>query len=169
MISLSKSELEAYTYLVRNYTERLTVRKLAEKIQVSAPGLHAGLTKLESEKLLTKNKFGSGLFYDINYDNHAARHLASYCLLVTSKQEVAIEHSPHDILIVRGKNILLVSDTHAHVATPAGYTLSIQTLNEFREKLRKRDADISTYLREGSIISGAQHVVHLLMEEKPRW
>ncbi len=169
MISLSKSELEAFAYLVRNYSERLAVRQLAEKIGITAPGLHSGLTKLEKEGLLIKHKLGSGLFYDINFDNHAARHLASYCLIASSKQQVALDHDAHDILIVRGKNILAVSDAHSPLTTPPSYSLNSQTLAEFRDKLRKRDADVVAFLHDGSIISGAQHLVHILMEEKPRW
>ena len=169
MISLSKSELEAFNYLVRNYTERLAVRQLAEKIGVTAPGLHAGLSKLEKAGLLVKHKLGSGLFYDISYDSHAARHLASYCLVISSLQTLPFESTPHDIVIVRGKTILYVSDSHSQIQAPAGYSLLLQTTAEFSEKLRKRDADVVGYLRDGSIVSGAQHLVHFLMEEKPRW
>ena len=76
MLSLSDNEFSVVNFLVRNFTEKLTIRNIAQRLNFSAAGVFNILKKLEKQNIVTGQKFGTGLFYSINFENKIAEHLA---------------------------------------------------------------------------------------------
>ena len=76
MLSLSDNEFAVINFLVRNFTERLTVRSIAKKLGFSPAGVYNILKKLEEQEIVYGEKLGTGLFYKINLDNKVAWYLS---------------------------------------------------------------------------------------------
>ena len=80
MLSLSDNEFSVISFLVRNFTERLTIRNIAKRLGFSAAGVFNILKKLEKESIVVGQKLGTGLFYSMNFDSRVAKHLAATVL-----------------------------------------------------------------------------------------
>src|SRR3989338_2659462 len=92
MLSLSDNELSVINFLVRNFTEMLTIRSIAQRLEFSPAGVFNILKKLEKQSIVTGQKFGTGLFYSINFENKIAEHLAAVVLLYSEEKiEINIE------------------------------------------------------------------------------
>ena len=81
VLSLSDNEFSVLSFLVRNFTERLTIRNVAQRLNFSAAGVFNILKKLEKEDIVKGEKLGTGLFYSINFENKIALHIAEIVLL----------------------------------------------------------------------------------------
>ena len=68
MLSLSDNEFSVLDFLVRNFTERLTIRSIAQRLNFSSAGVFNILKKLEKSNIVAGQKLGTGLFYSINLD-----------------------------------------------------------------------------------------------------
>ena len=69
MLSLSDNEFSVINFLVRNFTEKLTIRNVAQRLNFSAAGVFNILKKLEKAGIVIGQRLGTGLFYSINFDN----------------------------------------------------------------------------------------------------
>ena len=58
MLSFSKHEFRIVGFLVRHLSARFTIRDIASKLSISAPGCHAALKKLEKNGIVTAEKLG---------------------------------------------------------------------------------------------------------------
>src|SRR3990167_4467475 len=95
MLSLSDNEFSVIGFLVRNFSDRLTIRSIAQKLGFSAAGVFNIFRKLEKEGIVVGEKLGTGIFYSINYENKVALHLACISLLYSEEKadKQIIEHS----------------------------------------------------------------------------
>src|SRR3989344_9405559 len=81
MLSLSDNEFSVLNFLIRNFSEKLTIRNIAKRLNFSSAGVFNILKKMEKQNIVVGEKLGTGLFYSINFENRIAEHLASVVLL----------------------------------------------------------------------------------------
>ena len=62
MLSLSDNEFSVLNFLVRNFTEKLTIRNIAHRLNFSPAGVFNILKKLEKQNIVVGQKLGTGLF-----------------------------------------------------------------------------------------------------------
>jgi len=68
MLSLSDNEFSVLNFLVRNFSEKLTIRNIAQRLNFSPAGVFNILKKLEKQSIVVGQKLGTGLFYSINFE-----------------------------------------------------------------------------------------------------
>ncbi len=165
MLSLSDNEFSVINFLVRNFTERLTIRNIAQRLEFSAAGVFNILKKLEKQGIVVGQKLGTGLFYSINFENKIAEHLAAI-VLVYSEEKPAIDFEQlkqAEIVISDKKSLLLVTDsiTVLDVSIP-NVNVIIKTKDEVIGLLRKRDPEMLQLLRKGPVLFGEDKLVAII-------
>ena len=165
MLSLSDNEFSVISFLVRNFTERLTIRDIAKRLGFSAAGVFNILKKLEKQNIVTGQKFGTGLFYSINFDSKIAEHLAAVVLLYSDEKiTLNVEQLKQaKAAIFDKKNLLLVTDnvTALDAAIP-NVNVIVKTKDEFIGLLRKKDAEMLQLLRKGTALFGEDEIVGMI-------
>src|SRR3989344_1756799 len=142
MLSLSDNEFAVLNFLARNFTERLTIRTIAQKLKFSPAGVHTILKKLEKQGIVKGEKLGTGLFCRINFESKTAYHLAAAVLVgffdYTNTELMKLKGSSKTILYDR-KNALIVAD---NVFPPnisiENVSIVVKTEDEFIEAVRRR-------------------------------
>jgi len=166
MLSLSDNEFSVISFLVRNFTEKLTIRSIASRLGFSAAGVFNILKKLEKEGVVVGEKLGTGLFYSINFENKIAEHLSAI-VLVYSEQEVekiSVEQlKDAKAAILDDKTLLLVTDsiTELDVKIP-NIDVIVRTEEEFVNLLRKKDSGTLQVLKKGIVLSGENEFVSMI-------
>ena len=165
MLSLSDNEFSVISFLVRNFTEKLTIRDIAKRLGFSAAGVFNILKKLEKQNIVTGQKFGTGLFYSINFDSKIAEHLAAVVLLYSDEKiTLNVEQLKQaKAAIFDKKNLLLVTDnvTALDAAIP-NVNVIVKTKDEFIGLLRKKDAEMLQLLRKGTALFGEDEIVGMI-------
>ena len=166
MDSIAKNEFKVINFLVRNFSERLTMRSIAMKLNLSAAGVHVSLKKLEKSKIVVAEKLGTGLFYKINLNDAKANHLAALVLLGFYKTDIPKEISSLDkeikAVMLKGKDLLLVTG------------LLLNPLKEFKTiiidyeglvaKIKEKDKGILKIIKEGSVVFGEDIILSAIKE-----
>ena len=170
MLSLSDNEFSVLDFLVRNFTERLTIRSIAQRLNFSAAGVFNILKKLEKNEIVVFQKLGTGLFYQINLENKIARHLAAVVLL-HSDEKISLSTERFrsaKAAIFDRKNLLLITDnvTVLDIEIP-DISVTIKTEDETAELLRKRGIGMIQMLKKGIVLFGEEHVVNIIKNCMP--
>lgn len=172
MLSLSDNEFSVISFLVRNFTERLTIRNIAQRLGFSAAGVFNILKKLEKQNIVTGQKFGTGLFYSINFENKAAEHLASIVLVYSEekfdrtifeplKQTKAAIFDKKTLLIVNGLSIPEISIPNINIIS--------KTEDELNESFRKKDSEALQVLKKGVVLHGEEVIVKAIKNSMTRF
>ena len=165
MISLSDNEFSVINFLVRNFTEKLTIRNVAKRLNFSAAGVFNMLKKLEKEGIVVGQRLGTGLFYSINLDNKFSQHLAAIVLLYSDEKiSINAEQFKHaKSAIFDKKTLLLVTDniTDIDISMPDVNAIS-KTEDEVIELLRKKDVEMLQLLKKGVVLFGEEKVVNII-------
>ncbi|MBI2653533.1 MarR family transcriptional regulator [Candidatus Woesearchaeota archaeon] len=165
MLSLSDNEFSVLNFLVRNFTERLTIRNIAQKLNFSPAGVFNILKKLEKQGIVVGEKLGTGLFYSINFENKIAEHLAAIVLLYSEEKIVFdIEKIKQaKAAIFDKKALLLVTDsiTVLDISIP-NIDVIVKTEDEVIASLRKKEPETLQLLRKGSVLFGEDKVVEII-------
>ena len=166
MLSLSDNEFSVLRFLVRNFTERLTIRNIAKKLNFSPAGVFNILKKLENHQIVAGEKLGTGLFYSINLENKIAEHLAAIVLLYSEEQieKIDIEQiNQAKAAIFDKKNLLLIVDniTILDISIP-DINVITKTQDEAIALLRKKDAEMLQLLRKGMVLFGEDKIVEII-------
>ena len=172
MLSLSDNELSVINFLVRNFSEKLTIRSIAQRLGFSPAGVFNILKKLEKEGIVTGEKFGTGMFYSINFDNRIAEHLASVVLLYSKdKTSLGIEQFKQAKAAIFDKNsLLVVKDNIAHLEfTIPDINVAIKTEDELVDLLRKKDAESLLILKKGIVLFGEEKIVEIIKKSVSRF
>ena len=112
MQSISDNEFSVINFLIRNFSERFTIRGIAKELNLSAAGVHSILKKLEKSKVVVAEKLGTGLFYNINLNSSVAKHLAAILAeeelveKISSKDKAVIEIIKKGVVIA-GEGLLI--------------------------------------------------------------
>ena len=170
MLSLSDNEFSVLNFLVRNFTERLTIRSIAQRLNFSAAGVFNILKKLEKNEIVVFQKLGTGLFYQINLENRIARHLAAI-VLVHSDEKISVSTEQFrnaKAAIFDKKTLLLITDnvTALDIAIP-NISITTKTEDEIAELLRKRDIDTIQMLKKGVVLFGEEHIASIIKNCMP--
>ncbi|MBI2655222.1 MarR family transcriptional regulator [Candidatus Woesearchaeota archaeon] len=165
MLSLSDNEFSVINFLVRNFTERLTIRSIAKKLGFSAAGVFNILKKLEKENIVIGQKLGTGLFYFINFESKIAAHLAAIVLAYSEdKAEINTERFRQaKAAISDAKSLLIITDsmTFLDLAIP-GTTIISKTEDEVIDLLRKKDPELMGILKKGAVLLGEDKMVGII-------
>lgn len=162
MLSLSDNEFSVISFLVRNFTERLTIRNIAHRLKFSPAGVFNILKKLEKENIVTGEKLGTGLFYSINFENKIAEHLAAIVLLYP-KEKIGFDIgkiSQVKAAILDEKDLLLIADAF-DVSIP-NMEVAIKNEDEIIDLLRKKDPKILQLLKNGIVLLGEDRIVQII-------
>ncbi|MEK6891589.1 MAG: helix-turn-helix domain-containing protein [Nanoarchaeota archaeon] len=165
MLSLSDNEFSVLSFLVRNFTERLTIRNMAQRLNFSAAGVFNILKKLEKQNIVKGEKLGTGLFYSINFENKIAVHIAEIVLLysddkisMNSEQfkqaKAAISDKKNLLLIVDNVTVLNLTITNVNVIT--------RTEEELTDLLRRKDSESLQILKKGAVLFGEEKFADII-------
>ena len=167
MLSLSDNEFSVINFLVRNFTEKLTIRSMAQKLNFSPAGVFNILKKLEKQNIVVGQKLGTGLFYSINFENRIAEHLAAIVLLYSEeKVEIDVEKLKQaKAVIFDEKTLLLITDsmTVLDVSIPEINVIT-KTEDEVIALLRKKDSVMLQLLRKGIVLFGEDKIVEIIKQ-----
>ena len=165
MLSLSDNEFSVISFLVRNFTEKLTIRNIAHRLNFSPAGVFNILKKLEKQNIVVGQKLGTGLFYSINFENKIAEHLAEIVLLYSDKKiELEIEQIRQaKAAIFDEKTLLLITDniTALEIIIP-NTEVVIKTEDEVIGLLRKKDSEMLQLLKKGIVLFGEDKAVEII-------
>ena len=165
MLSLSDNEFSVISFLVRNFTEKLTIRNIAHRLSFSPAGVFNILKKLDKENIVVGEKLGTGLFYSINFENKIAEHLAAIVLLY-SKEKAEFDIGKiiqAKAAILHEKNLLLIADNVSvlDVSIP-NLSIVVKNEDEFVDLLRKKDQQTLKFLKEGIVLLGEEKIVQMI-------
>ena len=165
MLSLSDNEFSVLNFLVRNFTERLTIRNIAQRLNFSAAGVFNILKKLEKQGIVVGQKLGTGLFYSINFENRIAEHLAATVLLY-SEEKIDVDIATlkqAKAAILDKNNLLLVTDNISvpDISIP-NIDVIVKTEDDTISLLRKRDPEMLQLLKKGVVLLGEDKVVEII-------
>ena len=165
MLSLSDNEFSVVNFLVRNFSEKLTIRNIAQRLNFSAAGVFNILKKLEKLNIVTGQKFGTGLFYSINFENRVAEHLAAIVLLFSDEKiNINVEQLKQArTAIFDKKSLLLITDniTVLDIKIP-NVDVIPKTEDEVVDLLRKKDPSAIQLLKKGIVLFGEDKLVDII-------
>ena len=165
MLSLSDNEFSVINFLVRNFTEKLTIRNVAQRLNFSAAGVFNILKKLEKAGIVIGQRLGTGLFYSINFDNKLSQHLAAIVLLY-SDEKISInagQFKHAKSAIFDKKTLLLVTDNVTNIdASMPDVNVISKTEDEVTELLRKKDMEMLQFLKKGIVLFGEEKFVNIV-------
>ena len=165
MLSLSDNEFSVLSFLVRNFTERLTIRNIAHRLNFSPAGVFNILKKLERHDIVVGEKLGTGLFYSINFESKIAEHLAAITLIYSEEKiDLDIEKLKQaKAAIFDKKNLLLVVDGVSFLdISIQNVGVIIKTEDEIIALLRKKDPQTLQLLKNGNVLFGEEKIVHII-------
>ena len=166
MLSLSDNEFSVISFLVRNFTEKLTIRNIAQRLSFSSAGVFNILKKLEKQNIVIGEKLGTGLFYSMNFDSRIAEHLAAIVLLYSDEKAEKIGHElirQAKAAIMDKKNLLLITDNVTTIdSSIPNISVISKTEDEVIGLLRKRDPEILQLLKKGTVLIGEEKIVEII-------
>ena len=171
MIPISKNELGVLGFLIRNFSKRFTIRNIASRLKISAPGAHSSLKKLESKDIVKAERLGTGLFYEVNLDNKIGRYLAAIVLLDYYEFKIDVKDivTESKAAIFDGKNLFVVTHDGDKVKDICYKTLKnvnviCKNEEEFRLLLKDKDKETLEILEKGNVLFGEQLVIDVIRE-----
>ena len=166
MLSLSDNAFRVLNFLVRSFTERLTIRNIAQRLKFSPAGVFNILKKLEKQNIVAGEKLGTGLFYSINFENKIAEYLAKIVLIYPEEKLEKIEPEKlrqANAAILDNKTLLLITDSVTTLdITISDLKIITKTEDELTELFRKRDAEMLQLLKDGKVLFGEDKIVEII-------
>ncbi len=171
MLSFSDNEMAVINFLVRNFTEKLTIRSIAQRLKFSAAGVFNILKKLEQERIVVGERLGTGLFYSINFESKIAEHLAFIMLLYSEEIPKAnLEQiKSAKAAILSKKNLLLVSSLNSlEIPAPELHPI-VKSEEELIELFRKKDPAVLQILKDGTVLFGEEIIIGIIKKSISRF
>ncbi len=170
MLSFSKNEFVIVGFLVRHFSARFTIRDVASKLSISAPGAHAALKKLEKNGLVVAEKLGSGLFYSVNFGSSLAEHFAAMTLLSgVALDAVSGLEDYAEAALYNGKTVVVISSESeqvkniVHEQKPNAVVVCLSA-DEFVGALRDDASGVLKVLEEGNVLMGEGIILKAISE-----
>ena len=166
MLSLSDNEFAVINFLVRNFSERLTVRSIAKKLNFSPAGVYNILKKLEQQNIVFGEKLGTGLFFKINLENIVAKYLSLAVLVGFFDYKIDLEkyRSNAKAAFYDKKNVLIVVENHSVSSNFEidNANVIVKKEDEFVELLRKKDLVIFGIIKNSTVVFGEEFVIEVI-------
>src|SRR3989338_100882 len=168
MLSVSKNEFNIIGFLARNFSKKFTIRNIASELKVSAPGAHASLKKLEKNNIVKAEKLGTGLFYEIDYANKTAYHLAAASLLDHFElKNISIKELENEAkaALFDGKEAIIITnspDNANAICSKMEIKCSCLSEDEFLEMLKVKDENVIHIIQKGNVLFGEEQVINLI-------
>ena len=165
MLSLSDNEFSVLSFLVRNFTEKLTIRNIAQRLNFSPAGVFNILKKLEKNKIVVGQRLGTGLFYEINFENKIAEHLAAIVLLYSEEKiDLDIQKLKNASAAILDRKTLLLAVDNVTVLdiTIPNIEVVIKTEDEIIDLLKKKDSATLQLLKNGIVLFGEDKIVGII-------
>lgn len=172
MLSLSDNEFSVISFLVRNFTEKLTIRNIAHRLNFSPAGVFNILKKLEKQDIVVGEKLGTGLFYSINFQNKIAEHLAEIVLLFTNEKiSLDVEKLKQAKAAIFDKKTLLLIIDNGNIVDVSIPNVNVLTKNEDEvvDLLRKKDSQSLQLLKNGIVLFGEDKIVEIIKNSVSRF
>ncbi len=170
MESISKNGFRLISFLIRNFSRKLTIRGIASELKTSPTGIHAVLKKLEKDNIVKAEKLGTGLFYQINLENSVAKHLAAIALIDFYNQKIETNKIKKESksAIFDGKNLLVITSDKEAVRDICMRELNNINLTciyeeEFVGALKSKE-EIREIIRKGDVLFGEDIVINAIEE-----
>ena len=163
MNSIAKNEFGVLNFLVRNFTQRFTIRNIAQNLRLSPAGVHSILKKLETSNIVVHEKLGTGLFYSINFDNPIAKHLAAIVLLEGESVKLDVKIDAKAIIATKKDVLAIVDDISVveEVSVPDA-NVTIESESSLLEKIRSKNTKILNIFKQGKALLGEDFIVNII-------
>jgi len=166
MQSISGNAFEVINFLIRNFTKRYTIRNIANELKISPAGVHLILKKLEKNNILVSEKLGTGLFYNINFENKVAVYLCSIVLMqYFDIKEPDFSREDVKAAIFDGKNLLLISDEETIARVPDKIRAVVMSENSFIENIKAKDKAVLELIKNGKVLFGEEIIVNSIKKK----
>lgn len=192
MFALTKNEVRAVGFLLRNFSERYSINALARELKLSPRGAYKIVKKLEKAGVLKPEAIGNAIYYHPNLDSEFGRKVAelviSYVELnpYARVQAKALEKLKPYILsavlfgsvLTKAENagdidVLLVLEEkqfgNAHKVLleiqsmkPKKISEMLQSKEDTVKNIRKRDAPLLSAIRTGQVLWGSEIIVEAI-------
>ncbi len=168
MHSIAKNEFSVINFLVRNFMNRYTIRNIAKELKLSPAGVHTIVKKLEKNNILISEKLGTGLFYEINFDDKAAEYIALVVLLKYNdikKIELKEIKDRIKLAVFDNKNLLIVTEDISDVenfCSKLNVTAFVVNENDFIDKIKAKDKEILQILNNGNVVYGEKFIIEII-------
>ena len=189
MVSLTENKSKVLDFLVRNFHKKNTIRMIAKQLSLSPMGAQKILKEFEKERILVKEKIGTGIFYSIDLNNEVAFKLAeliltqnrlgSYarvyardleklrenveaCVLFGSVLIKGEDARDIDVLvIIKERNFKKVEKEKQEIGKIAIKPLHFmyQTQKDFENNIKKEDKPLLDIIRTGAVLWGQNFVL----------
>jgi predicted nucleotidyltransferase len=189
MVSLTKNKSKVLNFLIRNFSDRNSIRMIAKQLSLSPMGAQKILKDFEKEGLTVKEKIGTGIFYRLDLNNDVAFKLAeliltqhtlnSYakvyakdikqlkkyvktCVLYGSILTKGKNAGDVDVLVIINKqNFEKVEQQKEKLAKVATKPIHFmyQTQKDFEANIKERDKPILDIIKKGSILWGQNFIL----------
>ena len=165
MLSISKLEFRIVGFLVRHFSSRFTIRDIASKLSISAPGCHAALKKLERNGFVRAEKLGTGLFYEVSLEKSLARHLVGISLLSYADVSLSLDVNCKTAFS-DGKKVIVVSDddVEEEVRKQVSLEVVVVSVEELKEALADKGSLVSSVFRNSNVLQGEDVVIEVIKE-----
>lgn len=169
MISLSKKDFDLVIFLAKHFMHRFSMRQIASNLSTSAAGMHKILKKLESHGILKSERLGSGLFYDLNLDNEAVKHLVLFSLTIKKekynpKLEELKNHSEGALLL--NKKLLLIEPSEYANPDSVCHLLDLKLITktnaQLKDDIKQKNKEIVEIINKGTILWGEEHFIEMV-------
>lgn len=163
MHSIAKNEFQVINFIVRNFTQRFTIRNIAQNLKLSPAGVHSILKKLETSNIVVHEKLGTGLFYAINLNNNIAKHLAAIVLLEGEAKELTEKIEAKAILATKTNVLAIVEDVAVvEQISIQDKNIIIESESSLLEKIRSKDKLILNIFNQGKVLLGEDFIVNII-------
>ena len=194
MHSLTENEAKIVDFLIRNFKERNSINEIGRKLNISPPGAHKILRKLEKIKAVQPEKIGNAIYYKANLNNELGLKLAEYVLsqnelIAYAKVQADDLNSLHGIasscilfgsVLSKGRDardidVMLVVEEkdfkklHKKLEeikemSPKKIHDAVQSREDLVKNIRKNDEVILDIIKKGRILWGSEIIVEAIKD-----
>lgn len=189
MVSLTENRSKVLDFLIRNFSKRNSIRMIAKQLGLSPMGAQKILKAFERERITTKEKIGTGIFYSLNLNNAIAFKLAELiltqnklnpyakiygkdleklkqyvkaCVLFGSILAKGEKSRDVDVLvIIDKKDFKKVEQRKREIEKIATKPIHFiyQTQKDFEENIKKQDRPILNIIKTGAVLWGQNFIL----------
>ncbi len=189
MLSLTKNESRVINFLIRNYSERISMNGVGKRLRLSPMGVYKILKKLEKQKILTFESIGQANYYRIDFNEQVARKSTEFVLSQNELNSFAkvcaedlkkiqvladcviffgsvltkgIDANDIDVFcVIKKQNYerLRKEIQDLQKTSSKSIQLVVQTFEDLVKNLKNKDPVLLDIIRKGAIISGQEIIL----------